>query len=270
MIHQLAVFGHPVAHSKSPLIHQAFASQVGLNVSYAKIDAPVSAFEHQARDFVAAGGRGFNITVPHKYAAFQLADELSSQAQHAQAVNTITVLPDGRLRGDNTDGAGLVTDLHNNLGWTLAARRILVLGAGGAVRGVLLNLLATEPRVLHVWNRTSATATSLSAHFGEPLLAVSTEALESSYDVVINGTSAGLDGRVPAIPASVIGPQTRCYDMVYSNTTTSFNAWCLTHGAAATSDGLGMLVEQAALAFSLWFERQVKTQPVIQLLRALT
>jgi shikimate dehydrogenase len=268
MIHQLAVFGHPVAHSKSPLIHQAFARQVGLDISYAKIEAPASGFEQQARDFIAAGGRGFNITVPHKYAAFQLADELSTRAQHAQAVNTMTVLPDGSLRGDNTDGAGLVADLLGNLGWTLQGRRILVLGAGGAVRGVLMNLLATEPQALHLWNRTLATANTLSDHFGAPLLAVAAEALENSYDIVINGTSAGLDGRVPAIPAHVIGPQTRCYDMVYSNTTTSFNRWCATNGAAATSDGVGMLVEQAALAFSLWFDREVETPPVIQLLRA--
>jgi shikimate dehydrogenase len=267
MMHRLAVFGHPVVHSKSPLIHQAFARQAGLMINYEKIEAPLDGFVAHAREFIAQGGVGFNITVPFKGAAFEMADELTSAASQAEAVNTIKVLEGGALLGANTDGPGLVLDLRQNLGWSLRSKRILVLGAGGAVQGVLMNLLAAQPTAVHLWNRTSQTAKTLAEKFEGPLTAVTTEALESGYDLVINGTSAGLSARVPDIPSRVIGPQSCCYDMVYGTTETSFVQWCLQFEPQATSDGLGMLVEQAALAFELWFDRQVDTLPVRKLLR---
>jgi shikimate dehydrogenase len=267
MKHQLAVFGHPVAHSKSPLIHQAFAQQAGVAINYEKITAPLNGFEARAREFITQGGVGFNITVPFKGAAFGLADELTSGARQARAVNTIKVLKGGRLLGANTDGPGLVMDVLQNLGWSLRSKRILVLGAGGAVQGVLMNLLATQPASVHLWNRTAETAETLVGKFEGPLRAVTTQALESNYDIIINGTSAGLSARVPDIPRYVIGPDSCCYDMVYSATKTSFIQWCLQSGPQATSDGLGMLVEQAALAFELWFDQSVETEPVRQLLR---
>jgi shikimate dehydrogenase len=266
-MHQLAVFGHPVAHSKSPLIHQAFASQAGLVINYEKIEAPLDGFETQARTFIAQGGVGFNITVPFKGAAFGMVDELTPAAKQAEAVNTIKVLDDGGLLGANTDGPGLVVDLIQNLGWSLQSKRVLVLGAGGAVQGVLMNLLAAQPAAVHLWNRTPQTAKTLAEKFDGPLVAITTQALESGYDIIINGTSAGLSARVPDIPSRVIGSQSCCYDMVYGATQTSFVQWCRQFGPQATSDGLGMLVEQAALAFELWFSCQVETLPVRQLLR---
>jgi len=266
-MHQLAVFGHPIAHSKSPLIHQAFARQVSLTINYEKIEAPLDGFEAYASEFIARGGIGFNITVPFKGAAFEMADELTPAARQAGAVNTIKVLEGGGLLGANTDGPGLVIDLIQNLGWSLQSKRILVLGAGGAVQGVLMDLLAAQPSVVHLWNRTPQTAEKLAEKFDGPLLAVTTLALESSYDIIINGTSAGLSARVPDIPCRVIGPNSYCYDMVYGAAQTSFTQWCLQSEPLATSDGLGMLVEQAALAFELWFNHRVKTLPVRQLLR---
>jgi shikimate dehydrogenase len=266
-MYQLAVFGHPVAHSKSPLIHQAFARQVSLTINYAKIEAPLDGFEAQARKFIAQGGAGFNITVPFKTAAFEMADELTPAARKAEAVNTIKVVEAGRLLGANTDGPGLATDLIQNLGWSLQSKRVLVLGAGGAVQGVLMNLLAAQPTAVHLWNRTPAKAKALAQKFDGPLLPVATSDLESAYDIVINGTSAGLSARVPDIPRRVVGPHSCCYDMVYGSTQTSFIQWCLQSGPQATSDGLGMLVEQAALAFELWFDHRVDTLPVRQLLR---
>ena len=270
MIHHLAVFGHPVGHSKSPLIHQAFARQVGIEIRYDKIEAPLTGFGAAARTFLAAGAKGFNITVPFKFDAYRLADSVSARARHAEAVNTMLVLADGQLFGDNTDGPGLVTDLTVNLGWQLRGKRVLVLGAGGAVRGVLGDLLAVEPACLHLWNRTPAKAAALVDQFSGPLRVPSNDELASAYDIVINGTSAGLTGGLPDIPAGTIGPNSHVYDMVYSDTTTAFNQWSQAHLAAATSDGLGMLVEQAALAFEVWFDLQVETKPVIDLLRAAT
>jgi shikimate dehydrogenase len=267
-MHRLAVLGHPVAHSQSPRIHQAFASQVGIDIRYDKIQPPLDGFEARAREFIAAGAKGFNITVPFKFDAYQLADTVSDSARIAEAVNTIKVQADGKLVGDNTDGPGLVTDITVNLGWRLRGKRVLVLGAGGAVRGVLGHLLAAEPECLHLWNRTPAKSAVLVDQFDGLEHFASDDELESAYDLVINGTSAGLTGRLPAIPARVIGRNSCVYDMVYSDQTTDFNQWCQANSALATSDGLGMLVEQAALAFEIWFGLKVKTEPVIAMLRA--
>ena len=268
MTHRLAVLGHPVGHSQSPRIHQAFASQVGIDIRYDKIELPLDGFEAGARGFIADGAKGFNITVPFKFDAYQLADSVSDNARLAEAVNTITVLADGELLGDNTDGPGLITDIADNLGWHLRGKRILVLGAGGAVRGVLGSLLAAEPEYVHLWNRTPEKSVALVDQFDGPLGCATSDELESAYDLVINGTSAGLMGRLPAIPARVIGRDSHVYDMVYSQQATDFNQWCQAHGAAMTRDGLGMLVEQAALAFEIWFGLKVKTQPVMAMLRA--
>ncbi len=264
---RLAVLGHPVSHSKSPSIHQAFARQVNINIRYDKIEAPLQEFAASARAFIAEGAKGFNITVPFKFDAYQFADVVSDRARLAQAVNTIKVLPDGKLFGDNTDGPGLVTDLTQNLGWQLQGKRILVLGAGGAVRGVLGNLLAAGPLSLDLWNRNPAKAADLVAHLGGSVRLTDSDSLAFGYDLVINGTSAGLTGGRPQIPTSVIGANSHVYDMVYSDQMTEFNQWCMNNGAVAVSDGLGMLVEQAALAFELWFDRKVQTRSVIDLLR---
>ncbi len=273
-MNQLAVFGNPIEHSRSPEIHAAFARQANINLSYEKILVPEGGFQASAESFFAQGGLGCNVTVPCKVDAWELVDEIGADAALAEAVNTISRLPDGRLRGDNTDGRGLVSDLQQNLGWSLPGARILVLGAGGAVSGVIGSLLDQDPELIHVHNRTHATAEKLVSRFCMPsvqpgqLAAIEKAELGEQYDVVINGTSAGLSDQKIALPPSIVGKNTRCYDMVYGNKAFAFLNWSREAGAGATADGLGMLVEQAALAFSIWFRTPVDTAPVIEQLRS--
>ncbi len=268
---QYGVFGNPIGHSKSPLIHRLFAEQTGQTMSYEALLAPLDGFAEFARDFFARGGRGANVTVPFKEQAFALVDQLSERAERAGAVNTLCRHADGKLLGDNTDGAGLVRDLPVNAGWALADQRILLLGAGGAVRGVLQPLLAHKPRELVIANRTLSKAETLAQHFADlgPVLASEFAWLQQPFDLIINGTSASLAGELPPLPAAVIKPgHTRCYDMMYSAEPTAFNRWASDLGAAVCMDGLGMLVEQAAEAFLLWRGVRPDSAPVLAELRA--
>lgn len=265
------VFGNPIAHSKSPLIHRLFAAQTGQSLSYEPLLAPLEDFVGFARAFF-VNGRGVNVTVPFKEQAFRLADQLTARAQRAGAVNTLMKLDDGRLLGDNTDGAGLVRDLTVNAGLSLTGKRILLLGAGGAVRGVLEPLLAERPAALVVANRTVAKAEQLAHEFADlgPIMASGFDWLDEPVDLIINGTSASLAGDVPPIAPSLIQPgHTLCYDMMYAKQATAFNAWAAAQGAAQTLDGLGMLVEQAAEAFALWRGLRPQSAPVLAHLREL-
>lgn len=264
MSNRLAVFGNPVAHSRSPEIHEAFAGQFGLSVSYTRIEAPLDGFRDSVRAFVAEGAVGFNVTVPFKYEAFGLADEMSAAALASGTVNTMHVV-DGRLIGSNTDGTGLVADLETNLGWPIEGQRILIVGAGGAVAGVLPSLIERRPASIDIMNRTHARAVELAERFS--VHAVTASSAEAAYDLVISGSSAGLTLDGIDLPAHLIGKQTCCYDMIYSAGKTAFNQWASQCGAGATSDGLGMLIEQAAAAFDIWFDVSPDTGPVIERIR---
>ncbi len=265
-----AVFGNPVAHSKSPRIHRLFAAQTGQDIVYDALLVPLHGFASAVAEFQSLGGRGANVTVPFKQEAWALADERSPRAQRAGAVNTLLLRDDGSRYGDTTDGVGLVRDLCSNHGWALHDRRVLLLGAGGAARGVLEPLLAERPQLLVIANRTPAKAQDLAHSFAElgAVLASSFDALTgASFDVIINATAAGLHGTVPPLPAGVIAPRGCTYDMMYGDAPTDFVRWARQHGAAQAYDGLGMLVEQAAEAFYLWRGVRPETAPVIAQLR---
>jgi shikimate dehydrogenase len=268
-----AVIGQPVAHSLSPDIHRLFAEQTDQELRYDKLSAPVDGFAGAAEAFFASGGKGLNVTVPFKTIAAQWVDELDGVASAAGAVNTI-VARSGSRRGFNTDGVGLTRDLCDNLGWEIAGKSLLVLGAGGAVRGIVRSLLALQPRSLTVANRTVETAQSLidelqNLDSGVEIELRALDATDADYDVVVNGTSAGLSGEgAVVVERSVHGAL--CYDLVYSaqtDTQTPFCAWASGVGAAGVSDGLGMLVEQAAESFHLWRGVRPETAPVITGLR---
>lgn len=264
-----AVFGNPIAHSQSPLIHRLFAEQTGQSLSYEAVLVPLEDFPGTIRRFFAQG-RGANVTVPFKEQAFQLADDLTERARRAGAVNTLSRAADGRLLGDNTDGLGLVRDLQHNLGLELNGKRILLLGAGGAVRGVLEPLLNEQPALLAIANRTATKARQLVDEFADlgPLLVMELTGQEAPFDLIINGTSASLSGQSPAIDSSLIAAgHTCCYDMVYGQRPTAFNQWASAMGAAQARDGLGMLVEQAAAAFAIWRGVRPDTAPVLAELR---
>ncbi|BAN45758.1 shikimate dehydrogenase [Metapseudomonas resinovorans] len=263
------VFGNPIGHSKSPLIHRLFAEQTGERLTYEAVLAPLDDFSGCARAFFATG-KGGNVTVPFKEQAYQLAGSLSARAQRAGAVNTLKKLDDGSLLGDNTDGAGLVRDLIRNAGLTLAGKRILLLGAGGAARGVIEPILAEKPAALVIANRTVEKAEDLARLFADlgPVSASGFDWLEEPVDLIINGTSASLSGDLPPISPSLIQPgHTVCYDMMYGKEMTAFNRWASEHGALRTLDGLGMLVEQAAEAFLLWRGVLPDSAPVLAELR---
>lgn len=247
-----AVIGNPVAHSKSPRIHSSFAAQTGQHLTYERLLAPLDGFAASVRDFFAQNGRGVNVTLPFKLEAHQLADRLSDRAKAAGAVNTLK-LCDGIIEGDNTDGAGLVTDIVDNARVSLQGKRILLLGAGGAARGALLPLLQARPAQLTIANRTAHKAVDLAAQFGGASAPSACEyaALEGHFDVVINATSASLGDQMPPIAGSLFAPGALAYDMMYADKPTVFLAFAAAHGAA-TRDGLGMLIEQAAEAFYLW------------------
>jgi shikimate dehydrogenase len=265
-----AVMGHPVAHSKSPRIHALFAEQTGQRVQYLAIQVDPGGFEQAVSSFVANGGRGLNVTVPFKTNAWELVDERSERAEPAGAVNTIAVQAGGKLYGDNTDGAGLINDLTGNLGGVIGGRRVLLLGAGGAARGVLQPLLAQRPAQLFIANRTADRATALAqafARLGEVRGGGYDGLKGQSFDLVINATSASLQGDVPPLPEGVLAPQAWCYDMMYGPRPTPFMAWAQSRGAARISDGLGMLVEQAAESFALWRGVRPQTAAVIAALR---
>jgi shikimate dehydrogenase len=264
------VVGHPVAHSWSPFIHGMFARQTGELMSYRLHDVLPEDFRIYVLDFFAHGGRGVNVTVPHKVAASGLADELTPRAERAGAVNTLALQRDGRLLGDNTDGAGLVHDLRDNLGVTLGGRRVLIVGAGGATRGVVAPLLVLRPSELVIANRTADRAKAFAADF-QDLGAVQgcgfNEVGDEPFDLVINATSASLAGEVPEIPPSVIKADSLCYDMAYSKGDTPFLKWAREHGCPHAVQGWGMIVEQAAESFQLWRGVRPQTGPVLDALR---
>jgi shikimate dehydrogenase len=274
MTDRYAVVGNPVAHSKSPQIHAAFARETGADIEYTRLLAPLDGFRAAVAEFRAGGGRGLNVTLPFKLEAFDLADEVSARAKAARAANFLQF--DGsRVRADNTDGAGLVADLTRNLGVALENRRVLLLGAGGAAQGVLLPLLDCHPAILAIANRTVDKALRLAEgvrHLpGAGATVVSglgfADLAGHHFDVIVNGTSSSLQGEVPPLPAGVFAPGAMAYDMMYGAEPTAFLKYAAAQGAARTADGLGMLVEQAAESFFLWRGVRPKTAPVIEMLR---
>ena len=267
---QYGVVGHPVAHSWSPFIHGIFARQTGESLVYRLHDVTPDDFRSYVLTFFERGGRGLNVTVPHKVAAADLANELTPRAERAGAVNTLMLKRDNRLLGDNTDGAGLVHDLRDNLSVQLGGGRVLIVGAGGATRGVVAPLLVLQPAELVVANRTAERAHTFVAAFTDlgPVRGCGFDDVgDGSYDVVINATSASLSGEVPAIPDSVLQAETVCYDMAYSRNETPFLKWARERGCARTLQGWGMLVEQAAESFQLWRGVRPQTAPVLTALR---
>ncbi len=267
MSDQYAVIGNPVAHSKSPLIHAAFARQTGQDLVYERLLAPNDAFVATANVFRARGGRGLNVTLPFKGEAFHYATVLSERARSAQAVNTLKFDGD-MIFADNTDGAGLVNDLVRNLGCVIAGRRILLMGAGGAARGVIEPLLQQQPAQLVLANRTPEKAQLLAQSFRGALEAVSYAALTGrQFDLVVNATSASLAGELPQLPPGVFARGALAYDMMYGRGETPFLSFARGEGAARLADGLGMLVEQAAESFFVWRGLRPDSAPVLQRLR---
>ncbi|MBI5041015.1 MAG: shikimate dehydrogenase [Gammaproteobacteria bacterium] len=270
-----AVMGNPIAHSKSPLIHAQFAEQTGQPLRYDAILVPLHGFNAAVAAFRIEGGRGLNVTVPFKQEAWLLAQHRTPRAERAGAVNTLWWDAHNTLHGDTTDGIGLVRDLRDNHGLTLNNQRILLLGAGGAVRGVIESLLAENPAALVIANRTAHKAVELANAFqslgsvsGYGFDALPAATTAAPYDLIINGTAAGLTGEVPPLPATAIGADTWAYDMMYAPEPTAFVRWALEKGARQACDGLGMLVEQAAEAFWIWRGVRPTTARVIARLRA--
>lgn len=274
MTDKYAVFGNPIKHSKSPEIHRAFAVQTLQAMEYNRQLVKLDDFANAADRFFQSGGRGLNITVPFKQDAYSYGSRITPRARRAGAVNTLAMQADGTVLGDTTDGVGLVTDIKANLGWQIKAKRILILGAGGAVRGVLEPLLAEQPQHIVIANRTIDKALQLSKGFAELgyILGCGLDMLEGQeFDLIINGTSASLQGDLPPLPDSLVAPstdssKTACYDMMYGAEPTVFMSWARQRGAL-TADGLGMLVEQAAESFSLWRGIRPDTRHVIDALR---
>lgn len=265
------LFGFPVHHSWSPFIHGLFARQTGQDMTYHLFESEPTRFRHDVLDFFfSQGGRGCNVTLPHKRAAAELVNELTTRAHRADAVNTI-VRREGKLIGDNTDGAGLLTDLRQNLGLRFTAPRILMLGAGGAARGALAPLLGLHPALLLIANRTPEHAVELAQEFADlgatHGASFDAAALQQPFDLIVNATSASLQGETPSLPLAVIGANTACYDMAYGIGETAFTSWARRSGATVVAQGWGMLVEQAAVAFELWRGVRPVTRPVLNALQ---
>ena len=268
------MIGHPIAHSRSPEIHARFAAQTAQPISYERLLAPLDGFKATVQAFRAQGGAGCNVTVPFKLEAYALADQLTDRARLAGAVNTLVFGPDGIL-GDNTDGAGLVADLTGRIGMRLEGARVLVLGAGGAVRGVIGPLLEAGVASLTVANRTPGRALDLKADLAvglspsanERLRAGGMDLAQGCFDLIINGTSAGLNDAAPELPKGLLGQAAVALDMVYGAHPTAFMRQALSEGCARVEDGLGMLVGQAAESFALWRGVRPDPQPVWQALR---
>ncbi|MDH4107402.1 MAG: shikimate dehydrogenase [Gammaproteobacteria bacterium] len=261
------VIGYPVSHSRSPVIHRLFALQTGQNMQYELLQVPPEKLVSAVLQFRRTGGRGLNVTVPHKTAVVELVDELSERAASAGAVNTLTFAPD-MVRGDNTDGVGLIRDLQQNLGQRLANTNILILGAGGATRGIVRPLLESGPSLLTIANRTVSKAEELRARFAPwgRVTACSFDDIDTSldYGLIVNATSAGLKGETPPYPAAAVGPTTCCYDLSYGLQPTPFCLWGAANGAALSVMGWGMLVEQAAESFYVWRGVRPDTAPVLK------
>ena len=265
-----AVFGNPIAHSKSPRIHALFAAQTGHELTYGAILTPIDDFAAALDAFHMTGGRGANVTVPFKQQAFDLAHERSARAQRAGAVNTLLFRSDGTSYGDNTDGIGLVRDLTANNRVCLTGIRVLLLGAGGAARGILEPLLTEHPKAIVIANRTADKARLLAERFAElgPVHGCGLKELAGErFDLIINATAASLEGALPDLPENALQSGGWCYDLMYAAVPTPFLRWGARHGASHSLDGLGMLVEQAAESFLLWRGLRPDSGPVIETLR---
>lgn len=274
MTDRYAVFGNPVAHSKSPQIHAMFAEQTGQDMSYEKLLVPIGGFVDAVETFISDGGRGANVTLPFKLEAYDLANQISELARHARAANTLS-FSGKQIHADNTDGAGLIRDIKLNLDFDPAGKRVLLMGAGGAARGILLPLLEARPAILIIANRTvdralrlaqsnqnqpGASQTVLSGHGYHDLSG-------QHFDLVINATSSSLSDALPPLPDGVFAPGSLAYDIMYGKGLTSFLAFAEEQNAHRLADGLGMLVEQAALSFHIWRGVRPDTRPVIAALR---
>lgn len=269
LIDRYAVFGQPVKHSKSPRIHTIFAEQTGQSLLYNAQEVPAEAFNGTVAAFFAQGGKGLNCTVPLKELAWAYAGKNTARANLSKAVNTLAIQADGSVLGDNTDGCGLVSDLMTNQGIALAGIRILILGAGGASRGIIAPLFEQLPASITIANRTVDKALNLAAEFRDQgiIEGCGYEALKNrQYALILNATSASLSHQLPPLPEDLLTDNGVCYDLAYGNEPTAFVRWGLEHKAAKSLDGLGMLVEQAAEAFFIWRNIRPKTQAVIDLL----
>ena len=263
-VERYAVIGDPVAHSLSPVIHACFAAQTGKEIHYEQLNVAVAGFESAVQQFRQAGGRGLNVTVPHKEAALMLADRVMPHASAAGAANWLSLGKD-EIVADNTDGNGLIRDLTETLGLDLSGMNILLLGAGGAARGILGPLLECGPAHLTVANRTAERAHALVESHG-PLRVLAASGLDelgsSAFDLILNATAAGLSGAAVSLPSSILDPErTVCYDLMYG-ADTEFLMWARRMGCPRVFDGLGMLVEQAAESFDLWHGVRPDTAPV--------
>ena len=270
-----AVMGNPINHSKSPQIHTAFALQTGQKLEYTAIHVDVGGFAQAVSHFQGHGGKGLNVTVPFKLDAWKLSDSLTERAKRAGAVNTLILADDGKIEGDNTDGVGLVNDIIDHLGWSIKQKKVLILGAGGASRGVIGPILDKKPHSLTIANRTAVKATELAGLF---LTMKNTGIHEihgggydslhgKQFDLVINATAASLQGEVPPLPDDLLNPDGCCYDMMYAAQPTAFMEWASQHGVSNISDGLGMLVGQAAESFNVWRGVKPEVKTVINAIR---
>ncbi|MEC9375744.1 MAG: shikimate dehydrogenase [Pseudomonadota bacterium] len=261
-----AVIGHPVAHSKSPQIHKLFAKQIGGEIEYEAIDVKKDKLEECIKVFLEHGGRGLNITLPHKQNVLVYLDQVSTRAKIAGAVNTITKADNGKLMGDNTDGVGLITDLKHNLGVKIKGSTILILGAGGAARGILSPLFEESPKEMAIANRTISKAEKIMIDFKKQgnLKVYEFEQLkEKTFDIIINATSVGIKENSAPFPNEIIRPGAVCYDLSYSLTDTPFISWAKNLGCKNTYSGLGMLIEQAAESFMLWHGVRPNTKNIL-------
>lgn len=265
-----AVIGNPIAHSRSPEIHRLFADQTGESIRYEKILAGRGGFEDVASRFFEAGGRGLNVTLPFKGDAFEWAGQCTGLAEHAGAVNTLIAQDDGTCLGANTDGIGLLRDLKKSLRLSIQDTRILILGAGGATRGILEPLLREHPAIVLVANRTPARAEAVAGHFRTlgPVQGCALDAIPSKpFDLIVHATSVSLQHQELELPADLVGPQTCCYDLVYSESPTPFLHWAKSQQAVKVADGFGMLLEQAAESFYLWRGKRPDTAMAANFLR---
>lgn len=270
MTDRYAVIGNPIHHSKSPLIHREFARQTQQDMSYEAILSPLDQFVHTVRSFQNQGGKGFNITLPFKIEAFRFATQLTERAQSAQAVNTLQFCNNSEILGDNTDGAGLVRDIEVNQGVSIRNKTILLMGAGGAARGVILPLLKLSPNRLTIANRTLDKAIELQqqfAGFGNIRSTSYPELIQEKFDIIINATSASIANELPPLTPNVFAAQTLAYDMMYGKQLTPFLQFAQCSGVNHLVDGIGMLVEQAAESFYLWRGIRPETTTVIRMLK---
>jgi len=270
MTDHYAVIGNPISHSKSPLIHTEFAKQTGQDLDYITRKIPLDGLAEGLKKLQSEGFKGINITVPFKEQAWQIVTDKSEHATRAGAINTIVFNDDGSLYGDNTDGIGLCRDLVENNLIKLKGKRLLLLGAGGAARGVIEPLLSNQPAELVIANRTASKAEGLAQLYNDfgNISGGGFNDLSGSFDVIINATAASLQGEVPPLADTILNAGASCYDMMYSDTDTAFITWAKQHGATKTIDGLGMLVEQAAEAFRIWRGMKPETDTVMSLIRS--